>query len=104
MPGKNRGNGDKHCILLSSTVGIAQLVAHSADESILCVRGGDSTLPKLLWDFLLVIIWRNAFIASPLVVGHQKEHLACKKLSYEVLVWLSVSVWSEVQTICIWFS
>jgi len=28
----------------------------------------------------------------------QKEHLACKKLSDEVLAWLSV--WSEVQMIC----
>jgi len=33
------------------------------------------------------------------VVGRQEGHPACKKLSGEVLVWLSV--WSEVQT-CIW--
>ena len=32
-------------------------------------------------------------------VGWQEGHLACKKLSGEVLAWLSV--WSEVQT-CIW--
>ena len=38
--------------------------------------------------------------ALTLLVGHQKEHLACKKLSDEVLVWLSV--WSEVQTVCLW--
>jgi len=36
----------------SSAVGIAQLVAHAADKSILCMRGGDKALPKLLWDFL----------------------------------------------------
>jgi len=34
-----------------------------------------------------------------LLVGRQEEHPACKKLSSEVLAWLSV--WSEVQT-CIW--
>jgi len=42
------------------------------------------------------------FSALTLLVGHQEEHLACKKLSDEVLAWLSV--WSEVQMICIWFS
>jgi len=34
-----------------------------------------------------------------LLVGQQKGHLVCKKLSGGVLAWLSV--WSEVQ-ICIW--
>jgi len=34
-------------------VGIAQLVAHAAGESILCVRGGDAAVPKLLCDFVL---------------------------------------------------
>jgi len=43
-----------------------------------------------------------AFSALALLVGHQEEHLACKKLSDEVLVWLSV--WSEVQIVCIWSS
>jgi len=33
------------------------------------------------------------------VVGRQEEHPACKKLSDEVLVWLSV--WNEVQIVCI---
>jgi len=32
-----------------------------------------------------------------LLVQHQEENQACKKLSDEVLVWLSV--WSEVQTV-----
>jgi len=37
--------------------------------------------------------------ALTLLVGRQEGHPACKKLSGEVLAWLSV--WSEVQT-CIW--
>ena len=41
----------------------------------------------------------HAFSALTLLVGWQEGHPACKKLSGEVLVWLSV--WSEVQT-CIW--
>jgi len=43
-----------------------------------------------------------AFSALTLLVGHQEKHPACKKLSDEVLAWLSV--WSEVQMICIWYS
>jgi len=42
------------------------------------------------------------FYALTLLVGHQEEHLAHKNLSDEVLVWLSV--WSEVQMVCIWSS
>ena len=41
----------------------------------------------------------SAFSALTLLVGRHEGHPACKKLSGEVLVWLSV--WSEVQT-CIW--
>jgi len=44
----------------------------------------------------------DAFSALTLLVEHQEEHPACKKLSDEVLVWLSV--WSEVQVVCIWSS
>jgi len=40
-----------------------------------------------------------AFSALTLLVGRQEGHLTCKKLSGEVLAWLSV--WSEVQT-CMW--
>jgi len=36
------------------------------------------------------------------VAGHQEDHPTCKKLSDEVLAWLSV--WSEMQMICIWSS
>jgi len=42
---------------------------------------------------------RFAFGALMLLVGRQEGHPACKKLSGEVLAWLSVC--SEVQT-CIW--
>ena len=41
----------------------------------------------------------SAFSALTLLVGRQEGHPARKKLSSEVLAWLSV--WSEVQ-ICIW--
>jgi len=42
------------------------------------------------------------FSALMLLVGRQEEHLACKTLSIKLLAWLSV--WSEVQMICIWSS
>jgi len=38
-----------------------------------------------------------AFSALTLLVGRPKEHPAYEKLSDEVLVWLSVCVWHEVQ-------
>ena len=44
--------------------------------------------------------YTTAFAFSALTL--LEEHLACKKLSDEVLVWLSV--WSEVQIVCIWSS
>jgi len=40
--------------------------------------------------------------ALMLLVGHQEDHPACKKLSHEVLVWSSA--WSEMQIVCIWSS
>ena len=43
-----------------------------------------------------------AFSALTVLAGRQKEHPACKILIDEVLVWLSL--WSEVQTVCIWSS
>jgi len=44
-----------------------------------------------------------AFSVLTLLVGLQEEHLACKKILIdEVLEWLSV--WSEVQMICVWCS
>ena len=46
-------------------------------------------------SFVVVIVF-YAFSALTLLVGRQKEHPACKKLSGGVLAWLSA--WSEVQT------
>jgi len=40
-----------------------------------------------------------AFSALTRLVGHQQQHLACTKLSDEMLAWSSV--WSEVQMIWI---
>ena len=47
----------------------------------------------------LLITCRVSFFTKSLMVGRQEGHPACKKLSSEVLAWLSV--WSAVQT-CIW--
>jgi len=40
---------------------------------------------------------RSAFSALTLLAGQQEGHPACKKLSGEVLAWLSV--WSDVQMV-----
>jgi len=45
---------------------------------------------------LINTCWHHAFDALMLLVGQQEGHPACKKMTGEVLVWLSV--WSEVQT------
>jgi len=53
-----------------------------------------------LWDQrIIVIIISIKDSALTLLIGRLEGHPACKKLSGEVLVWLSI--WSEVQT-CIW--
>ena len=49
-----------------------------------------------IYNVLVCILWFHAFSALTLLVGRQEGHPACKKLSGEVLAWLSV--WSEVQT------
>jgi len=43
-----------------------------------------------------------AFSALTLLAGRQEEHPTCRKLSDEVLAWISVC--SQVQIICIWSS
>ena len=48
---------------------------------------------------IFTLFWVLAFSALTLLVGRQEGHPACKKLSGEVLAWLSV--WSKVQT-CIY--
>jgi len=57
-------------------------------------------LAKLV--LLLLNCYMSVFSALMLLVGRQEEHPASKTLSGEVLAWLSV--WSEVQMICIWSS
>ena len=47
----------------------------------------------------MYLCMQHAFSALMLLVGRQEGHPACKKLSGEVLAWLSV--WIKVQT-CIW--
>jgi len=71
----------------SSASSIRGLVVHEEKmraghwlESVICVSFSDLTL----------------------LVGHQEEHLACKKLSGQVLAWLSL--WSKLQMICMWSS
>jgi len=56
-----------------------------------------SVAKKFLTNFCQLV--EKNFSALTLLVARQEEHPACKKLSGEVLAWLSV--WSEVQT-CIW--
>jgi len=51
------------------------------------------------WIHLCMVFKFCTFSAFTMLVGWQEGHPACKKLSGEVLAWLSV--WSEVQT-CIW--
>jgi len=53
-------------------------------------------------EFQIIVAAIHAFIALTLLIGHQEEYPACKILSDEVLVWLSI--WSEVQMICVWSS
>jgi len=45
-----------------------------------------------MWNIILVVFHYQAFSALTLLVGRQKGHPACKKLSGGVLAWLSV--WS----------
>ena len=50
----------------------------------------------LCYIFFYTFTFTSAFSALMLLVGQQEGHPACKKLSGEVLAWLSV--WSKVQT------
>ena len=54
---------------------------------------------RILLEFILCSDINNTLT---LLVDLQEGHSACKTWSDEVLAWLSV--WSEVQMICIWFS
>jgi len=63
---------------------------------VLCATVVGSTSSEGVW--VLYVLLRK-FHALTLLVGRQEEHPPCKKLSDEVLAWLSV--WSKVQMICI---
>jgi len=56
---------------------------------------------SMLTIYYLLLLF-SSFSALTLLVGRQEEHPARKKLSDEVLAWLSV--WSVVQMICVWSS
>jgi len=62
----------------------------------MCLLSDDNSLGFTLWWQLTRFTMISALL---LLVGRQEGHLACKKLTGKVLVWLPV--WSEVQT-CMW--
>jgi len=64
---------------------------------------------KAIWPVKTCVIYLQRFCIKAafgalalLLVGRPEGHPACKNLRGEVLAWLSV--WSEVQMICIWSS
>jgi len=65
-------------------------------------------LPWQKWFVLFCMYLFHLFVSNiafsdlTLLIGHQEEHPACKKLRNEMLKW--ISVWNEVQMICIWSS
>ena len=79
-------------MLPGSTDGILYYITPRAD------RLFDPQVRVLQRTYLLTYFLAS-FSALTLLVGRQEGHPACKKLSGEVLAWLSD--WSEVQT-CIW--
>jgi len=56
-------------------VGIAQLIALTADESILCMRRNDVALLKLLWDFLL-LLFLNPQVGSKKFLQNNYDEVA----------------------------
>jgi len=64
---------------------------------ILCICHEETVYAHKISRVLAMV--QIAFSALTLLVGRQEGHPACKKLSGEVMAWLSV--WNEVQT-CIW--
>ena len=84
-----------------------RLATDSTDGMIIshiCISPSKSVRKDKIWSFLFPLLCFKPtnfwpWFLHTLLVGRQKEHPACKKLSGGVLVWLSV--WSEVQS-CIW--
>ena len=84
---------------MTSGYGVRGAVAFGSNEInplILVYYIGKRCLDKTV---CILFVSFAAFSALTLLVGWQEGHPACKKLSGEVLAWLSV--WSDVQT-CIW--
>ena len=71
---------------------------------IFCVSSLLAAYGSVEMGFGSVILWLLDILSSvpSVLFGHHEEQPACKKLSDEVLVWLSV--WSKVQIVCIWSS
>ena len=95
----NFGTDDLVCTVLHTIDMILRhLLLLNFMDAVNCYMQGDiAKLHPTCNECMLCVV--NALT---LLVGRQEEHLTCKKLSDEVLVWLSV--WHEVQTVCIWSS
>ena len=79
--------------LRSSQHTVDSIRAELAVSACVCLCGID-------FCFFLCYTSDIAFSALTLLVGRQEKHPACKKIwSNEMLAWLSV--WSEVQMVCI---
>ena len=91
---------------ISYYVDITQCVIHMY-FSVLCCQNICRFLGVIWYCFncffgfvlSFVFVYLSAFSALTLLVGRQEGHPACKRLSGELLAWLSV--WIDVQT-CIW--
>jgi len=77
-----------------------QLLCSGSDDGTIRVSRISQTLSLICTHF--PVFNPMPSVTLTLLVGHHEEHPACKKLTDEVLVWLSV--WIEVQIVCIWSS
>jgi len=77
------------CALSASSAGTDGYLAYPGSVDVGEIQIFDAV--ALVSDLSLYItIIHCVFTALTLLVGHQEEHPACKKLSDEVLAWLSV--------------
>jgi len=86
------------CALSASSAGTDGYLAYPGSVDVGEIQIFDAV--ALVSDLSLYItIIHCVFSALTLLVGHQEEHPACRKVSDEVLAWLCV--WSEMQMSCI---